>query len=461
MRYFENKNSLPAYLVDLGSTIEPNVIVITPSAGYTDPKDLPNLGNLHSKRLESGKPANPTPQQEPLSNQQDDVFDSFVPTSIPVSNLSVPESVISEPSRFKFASDAESTAKEPKVESLLHEIEKVQSPAVLPSEAERINKMLVVLDSTSGKRAHECKDDMEFIRKKLKERVERIFSSKSNSVVPGHMLFLEPAFKGVRYTVCASNQVMSGKAFMALKDVNQPKPKDASTSNLEPLVLQAHKNVSSFTKLRRLTVILDDSTNNCNLNGSNAKLKPYDILAARPLTEKAFQQCCQQHEIDIISLDMTARIPFFLKATTVNMAIQRGIVFEICYSPAIRDPIARRNTISNAIALLRVTNHRNIIISSEAASDMELRGPYDVINLASLFGLNGDQARYCMTNGSRQVLLHAAARKITYKCVLTQEATSGVLETQPWKLGEKPKDEAFGSDFLSLSNIDDSMMMDD
>ncbi|RKO84025.1 RNase P subunit p30, partial [Blyttiomyces helicus] len=113
----------------------------------------------------------------------------------------------------------------------------------------------------------------------------------------------------------------------------------------------------------------------------NAILSTYDLLAVQPTTEKLFQAACKTYEVDIISLDMGSRLPFYLKQPMVNLAISRGLYFEICYGPAIRDQSTRRHLISNAAALIRVTKGKNVIISSEALKAMEVRGPYDVINL--------------------------------------------------------------------------------
>lgn len=45
------------------------------------------------------------------------------------------------------------------------------------------------------------------------------------------------------------------------------------------------------------------------------------------------------------------------------------------------DSASRRQLISNAQSLVRVTRGKNIIITSEAQRAMELRGPYDIVNL--------------------------------------------------------------------------------
>ncbi|KAI8849393.1 RNase P subunit p30-domain-containing protein [Chytridium lagenaria] len=259
------------------------------------------------------------------------------------------------------------------------------------------------------------------------------------------------------YSVCASTNVINGKNLT--KDVGNSKHKETTVDELKGLIQQAQHGHNTFSTLRRLTIVLDDSCNNCNING--AKLKGYDLLAVRPLTEKAFQQSCSLHDVEIISLDMTGRMPFFLKATTINMAVQRGIMFEICYGPAIRDSIARRQTIANANSLLRVLSYKNILISSEAIHDMDIRGPRDVMNIATLLGLSEDQARYCMTTSGRNVLYHAVARKETFRSVLTHEPSSAVEATQPWKLGESPHiDQSHEEEYAFSYSHHDDMALD-
>lgn len=65
----------------------------------------------------------------------------------------------------------------------------------------------------------------------------------------------------------------------------------------------------------------------------------------------------------------------------------RGCMYLFSLSPPLHhisqftDQSARRHLISNAQSLVRVSRGKNIIISSEAQRAMELRGPYDLVNL--------------------------------------------------------------------------------
>ena len=65
----------------------------------------------------------------------------------------------------------------------------------------------------------------------------------------------------------------------------------------------------------------------------------------------------------------------------MNLAVTRGMYFEIRYAPAIRDQNSRKNLIANAMALAKVTKGKNIIFTSEAAAALELRAPHDIINM--------------------------------------------------------------------------------
>lgn len=90
---------------------------------------------------------------------------------------------------------------------------------------------------------------------------------------------------------------------------------------------------------------------------------------------------CKTLDVDIISLDMSQRLPFFPKHGTVGAAIERGITFEITYGTCLRNKDARKFFLHNATNLVRVTRGKNLIISSAALKAMDIRNPYDVINL--------------------------------------------------------------------------------
>jgi ribonuclease P/MRP protein subunit RPP1 len=157
-----------------------------------------------------------------------------------------------------------------------------------------------------------------------------------------------------------------------------------------------------LTILRRCTLILSESATN---NRLGALANNYDILALRPVDEKTFQHACGTADCDLISLDMTQRLGYHFKFKTVSEAVKRGVRFEIAYSqPLLADPAAKRNLISNATGLIRATRGgRGIIISSEATKAVGCRAPWDVVNLAAIWGLAQDRGYEAVSKEARSV----------------------------------------------------------
>ena len=209
--------------------------------------------------------------------------------------------------------------------------------------------------------------------------------------------------------------------------VKKQKKKGPETEKLTPInwddflgMKELKKTHAKLKLMSRLTVLLDDQSQVHQL--SSDAVQSFDILAVQPATEKLFQQACTTLEIDIISLDLTHRLPFLLKFPTVNAAIERGVHFEIIYSPALRDPTCRKNLISTALDLVVFTKGKNIVISSGAENEMDFRGPYDIINLGLLFNLTEEQSKAAVTKNCRAVLFHSEARRGTERSVISGKA---------------------------------------
>uniref|UniRef100_A0A8C9DLX4 Ribonuclease P/MRP subunit p30 n=1 Tax=Prolemur simus TaxID=1328070 RepID=A0A8C9DLX4_PROSS len=90
-------------------------------------------------------------------------------------------------------------------------------------------------------------------------------------------------------------------------------------------------------------------------------------------------------------------------------AIDRGLGFELVYSPAIKDSTMRRYTISNALNLMQVCKGKSL----------EIRGPYDVANLGLLFGLSESDAKAAVSTNCRAALLHGETRKTAFGIIST------------------------------------------
>lgn len=171
-----------------------------------------------------------------------------------------------------------------------------------------------------------------------------------------------------------------------------------------------------MTLLTRLNLTVSDPSQNHRLASLQSA---YSLVALRPTTDKALQLCCGSLECDIISLDFSTRLPFILKFKTVASALQRGVRFEICYSPGIAGGSdARRNLITGATSLIRATRGRGIIISSEAKNALGCRGPWDIINLAQIWGLNQERGKEALCEEAGKVIRLAKMKRESFRGVV-------------------------------------------
>ena len=275
--------------------------------------------------------------------------------------------------------------------------------------------------------------------------------SPNDKQLPRTLAFLEE----LGYNVVALNHTISGKL-----------PAQISCAIPDPL---PHKDLRKrFEVLRRVTLTLTESYQNARL----AELaRAYDILAVRPTDERTLQLACGSLDCDIISLDLTQRLPFFFKFKTLSEAIKSGKRFEICYSHGLLgDSSARRNLISNATQLIRASRGRGLLISSETKAAVGCRGPWDAINLATIWGLGQERGFEAMSKEARNVVISAQLKRTSYRGVIdvvyggekpapvekTDEAKAEGAKgkgkgKQPAVLnGQKRKADMLGSDSIEL-----------
>lgn len=198
------------------------------------------------------------------------------------------------------------------------------------------------------------------------------------------------------------------------KDSGQLSPIDW---NVLPAIQDLKKKNPKLNFYSRITVLLDDQSQVHQL--SSEVVQAFDILAVQPSTEKLYQQACKSLEIDIISLEMSRRLPFYLKFPTVHAAVERGVHFEIIYSTAFKGTNERTQLLAIAMDMVVFTKGKNIIVSSGAEHELDLRGPYDIVNLGLLFNFKEEQSKAAITKNCRAVLFHAQARKGTERSVIS------------------------------------------
>ncbi|RDW81717.1 ribonuclease P subunit p30 family protein [Aspergillus mulundensis] len=202
------------------------------------------------------------------------------------------------------------------------------------------------------------------------------------------------------YTTVALSQTIAGKL--------PPSPTPPSLPSDVP---------KGLTLLTRLNLPLSDPAQNQRLTSI---AQAYDLIALRPSNEKALLNACTNAECDIISLDLSVRHPYHFKFKMLSAAIARGIRFEICYGPGVTGSglEARRNLIGNAMALIRATRGRGIIVSSEAKKALGLRAPFDVINLACVWGLSQELGKEAICAESRKVTALARLKRTSWRGIV-------------------------------------------
>ncbi|CAM9499907.1 unnamed protein product, partial [Heterosigma akashiwo] len=167
------------------------------------------------------------------------------------------------------------------------------------------------------------------------------------------------------------------------------------------------------TQLTRATISVDSSEEASALPSADKVLQTYDIVAVRPTSAKAFSALCQLPKIcaDIISLDFSERLGFFLHKRDIDAAVARGMIFEVEYSPAIRDSSAKRHLVSNSTTLISFLRGRHIIFSSGSESFMDLRSPSDVMNISQVLGIKREASTKVVSCTCKKVLQHADNRR--------------------------------------------------
>ncbi|CAE7748825.1 GAF1, partial [Symbiodinium microadriaticum] len=98
----------------------------------------------------------------------------------------------------------------------------------------------------------------------------------------------------------------------------------------------------------------------------------------------------------------------------MDVAVARGICFEIQYSPVLTAPASRRQVISTTRVLVQYLKGKGVILTSGAEALGHMRGPVDVLYLAELLGIPRHHARMTVSENCALVLKHAAARRLRY-----------------------------------------------
>ncbi|KAM0430531.1 hypothetical protein ACHAPT_005880 [Fusarium lateritium] len=199
--------------------------------------------------------------------------------------------------------------------------------------------------------------------------------------------------------------------------------------------------------LHRATLPLADPAASNYRLGSLAAA--YDILAIRPLTDKAFQNACLTLDVPIISMDFTQHFQFHFRPKPCMAAVTRGVRFEVCYSQALAaDARGRATFIGNVTSLVRATRGRGIMISSEAKDALSLRAPADVVNLLNVWGLSSEKGMQGLGAIPRSIVMNEGIKRSGFRGVIDVVEVAKRDEEQ----GDADEDEKKASDAAGKKN---------
>jgi RNase P/RNase MRP subunit p30 len=169
---------------------------------------------------------------------------------------------------------------------------------------------------------------------------------------------------------------------------------------------------SSLRQLTRVSLIIDEIKDAHVLHGTNQLLSQFDLVSVCPGNIAVFTYLCKTADIDIISLDFTHKLPFNLNKKLLDEAVQRGICFEILYTPIISSSSqVRCEVFANTHVLIQYLRGRNIIISSGADNYLQIRCPLDVCGIAQVLGISKSDAVKCIQETSGKLIQRAAQKK--------------------------------------------------
>ncbi|RMC11552.1 hypothetical protein DUI87_11672 [Hirundo rustica rustica] len=183
------------------------------------------------------------------------------------------------------------------------------------------------------------------------------------------------------YSTVALNHVID------FKEKKQEIIKPVSPSELFPSLPIVQGTTKRIKVLTRLTLIVSDPAH-CNL-----------LIA------------CTTLDVDLVCIHVTEKLPFYFRRPPVNMAIDRGIYFELLYTPAIKDSTMRRYTISNAISLMQICKGKNNACVVMVCDSQNKASP-EKLDLASECQLDLENLKWDVELGSSGCASHVVVDEL-------------------------------------------------
>lgn len=182
------------------------------------------------------------------------------------------------------------------------------------------------------------------------------------------------------------------------------------------IVQRCRQTNRKFRLYSRLNVIVHDNQSLHYLKRAELQ-QNFDLISLQPATREIFlyllNSTTVQYELIVINSNDPELLPFPSKL--MRAAAERGVTFELIYSNSLRDSFERRNLLAfgRSLATTIFKHGQSIIFSSNAKTPLQIRSPYDMMEIAQLFGYTEEISRKMVTENPMNVLSRSFSRKQT------------------------------------------------
>ena len=204
-----------------------------------------------------------------------------------------------------------------------------------------------------------------------------------------------------------------------------PKPYVARIPDL--IIQRCRQTNRKFRLYSRLNVIVHDNQSLHYLKRAEVQ-QHFDLISLQPATREILlyllSSTTVQHELLVLDPSDPELLPFPSKL--MRAAAERGIIFELIYSNALRDPFERRNLLAfgRSLAMNIFKRGQAMVFSSNATNSLQIRSPYDMMEIGQLFGFNEEISKKMVQQTPMDVIARSFSRRQTVQGTVWLDTTT-------------------------------------
>jgi RNase P/RNase MRP subunit p30 len=199
-------------------------------------------------------------------------------------------------------------------------------------------------------------------------------------------------------------------------------------ARIPDLIIQRCRQTNrKFRLYSRLNVIVHDNQSLHYLKRAEVQ-QHFDLISLQPATRDILLYLLSattiQHELLVLDPSDPEILPFPSKL--MRAAAERGIAFELIYGNALRDPFERRNLLAfgRSLGTNIFKRGQSIVFSSNATNPLQIRSPYDMMEIGQLFGFNEEISKKMVNENPMDVLARSFSRRKTVQGTVWLETTT-------------------------------------